>query len=139
MCAPHSIALPPTADRCVAEDAQGRRERARGRQLEREGDSEREGETERRSARAWCVFSLFARICPRPSSRLSGRASRSRCLAASLGKSSLLRTIGALWPLCGGTLHKPPREQLGYVPQRPYLCKGTLCDQLTYPDVIEGK
>jgi putative ATP-binding cassette transporter len=49
------------------------------------------------------------------------------------GKSTLLRAIGGLWPWGTGIIHLPPREQMMFLPQRPYMPLGTLRQAITYP------
>ncbi|NJL49552.1 MAG: ATP-binding cassette domain-containing protein [Leptolyngbyaceae cyanobacterium SM2_5_2] len=50
-----------------------------------------------------------------------------------VGKSSLTRAIAGLWSVGSGTLYRPQRQDMLFLPQRPYLVLGSLRQQLLYP------
>jgi len=54
------------------------------------------------------------------------------------GKSTLFRAIGGLWPWGAGEIEIPPREDMMFMPQRPYLPLGTLSGALCYPAGADG-
>jgi vitamin B12/bleomycin/antimicrobial peptide transport system ATP-binding/permease protein len=49
------------------------------------------------------------------------------------GKSTLFRAIAGLWPWGSGKILLPPRHQMEFMPQRPYLPLGTLRAAVSYP------
>ncbi|RKP33095.1 hypothetical protein METBISCDRAFT_11242 [Metschnikowia bicuspidata] len=53
------------------------------------------------------------------------------------GKSSLFRMLGGLWHCKLGEIIIPSSENTFYLPQRAYLVKGTLREQIIYPHSIE--
>jgi ABC-type uncharacterized transport system fused permease/ATPase subunit len=53
--------------------------------------------------------------------------------ASGLGKTTLLRAIAGLWRTGSGTIARPERSQLFFLPQRPYLMLGSLRQLLLYP------
>lgn len=51
------------------------------------------------------------------------------------GKTSLLRLLAGLWRFdATGVIKLPPKSQIMFVPQRPYLPQGTLKQAICYPD-----
>jgi vitamin B12/bleomycin/antimicrobial peptide transport system ATP-binding/permease protein len=50
-----------------------------------------------------------------------------------IGKSTLMRAIGGLWPWGTGTIYLPPRDEMMFLPQRPYMPLGTLRAAVAYP------
>ncbi len=42
-----------------------------------------------------------------------------------------------MWPVLAGKLTRPPKRDIFYIPQRPYLSIGTLRDQIIYPDTLD--
>ncbi|PSF35028.1 ABC transporter ATP-binding protein [Aphanothece hegewaldii CCALA 016] len=53
--------------------------------------------------------------------------------ASGVGKSSLLRALAGLWTSGTGIIERPSREQMLFLPQRPYMILGSLRQQLLYP------
>lgn len=51
-----------------------------------------------------------------------------------VGKSSLVRAIAGLWKSGTGLITKPKKEDILFLPQRPYLILGSLQSQLLYPN-----
>lgn len=49
------------------------------------------------------------------------------------GKSTLLRAIAGIWPFVEGKINLPERNQLMFIPQKPYIPLGTLREALLYP------
>jgi putative ATP-binding cassette transporter len=51
----------------------------------------------------------------------------------SAGKTTLFLAIAGLWPWGTGNISLPPRQDMMFLPQRPYLPLGTLRQALSYP------
>ena len=54
-----------------------------------------------------------------------------------IGKSALARATAGIWPTGEGTIIRPARGEIMFVPQRAYTSLGTLRDQ--FPDVAHGQ
>ena len=67
--------------------------------------------------------------------------------ANAVGKTSFFRVLGGLWPVNGGKLACPAApgtaapgiNEIFLVPQRIYMCIGSLADQVTYPHRIAAE
>ncbi|CAJ1351673.1 unnamed protein product [Effrenium voratum] len=55
-----------------------------------------------------------------------------------IGKSSLLRAAAGLWADGSGMIQLCRRQQVFFMPQKPYMFLGTLQDQLLYPNVEDS-
>jgi ABC-type uncharacterized transport system fused permease/ATPase subunit len=55
--------------------------------------------------------------------------------ASGVGKSSLLRAISGLWKSGSGVIYRPKRDNILFLPQRPYVFQSSLRYQLLYPQV----
>ncbi|PSK41490.1 hypothetical protein C7M61_001173 [Candidozyma pseudohaemuli] len=53
------------------------------------------------------------------------------------GKSSMFRMLGGLWPCKYGKITIPTSDNMFYLPQRAYLCRGSLREQIIYPHTQE--
>ena len=49
------------------------------------------------------------------------------------GKTSFLRLVSGLWPPAAGVVQRPGRDELLFIPQKPYMLLGSLREQLCYP------
>ncbi len=49
------------------------------------------------------------------------------------GKSTLFRAVAGLWVWGSGTISLPPRDEMMFLPQRPYIPLGTLEAAVSYP------
>mmetsp|Transcript_16783 Transcript_16783/g.38872 ORF Transcript_16783/g.38872 Transcript_16783/m.38872 type:complete len:640 (+) Transcript_16783:134-2053(+) len=53
--------------------------------------------------------------------------------ASGIGKSSLFRCFAGLWSDGSGSVRRCSDDHVFFLPQKPYLCRGSLRDQLLYP------
>eukprot|EP01064_Diplonema_japonicum_P011936 TRINITY_DN1939_c0_g2_i1.p1 TRINITY_DN1939_c0_g2~~TRINITY_DN1939_c0_g2_i1.p1 ORF type:complete len:1264 (+),score=335.42 TRINITY_DN1939_c0_g2_i1:200-3793(+) len=54
-----------------------------------------------------------------------------------IGKTSLFRVMGGLWPLTKGEVILPEGKKIFLVPQQVFMVLGSLADQITYPKKID--
>lgn len=51
-----------------------------------------------------------------------------------VGKSTFIRTIAGIWPFAAGNITLPEKQQIMYIPQKPYMPIGTLAEAILFPD-----
>jgi putative ATP-binding cassette transporter len=78
-----------------------------------------------------CVTLDRARVEVRPGERVQmlGKSASAN--------SALFRALAGMWPWGGGTIRLPPREEITFMTQRPYLPFGTLRAAVSYPSEPE--
>ncbi len=54
------------------------------------------------------------------------------------GKTSLLRMISGLWQPLNGSIERPSKGDLLFIPQKPYMILGSLREQLCYPTDVNN-
>ncbi len=54
-----------------------------------------------------------------------------------IGKSTFVRTIAGIWPYAAGEMIFPEKQQVMFLPQRPYMPIGTLAEAMLFPDHVQ--
>lgn len=54
-----------------------------------------------------------------------------------VGKSTFVRVIAGIWPYGSGEVYLPEKQNIMYLPQKPYMPIGTLRDALLFPDDMD--
>ena len=50
-----------------------------------------------------------------------------------VGKTSMMRAVAGLWKFGSGCIHRPPSNEILFMPQKPYFILGSLRQQILYP------